>query len=496
MLAHHTSLRPAPFLACRGVRLRPHVRPNAFGQSLANSITGQIANAGQQEAKAQQAMADNRSALNAVNQVSDADYYAPNYSHWPNETSAETARLAMYEDMARPTPEVSQAAFRQMERDYRQATDTGAVIRSGDRLERLAGGSKEMMGRYASGTGLSNMNKLPVGQALVANWNMSAQQAVAMADQFYYTDGLQKTAASMVPAGTTGTGVRTDDASFLSALRSVSDSGILAPLDERTKQAYAASMKGPQWVGGPNVMSNSDLVASVRANPGQPNAFQQILSAGNQVKGPFSTLVNSFINTTGDAIAGYRDDGYNPVSNQYYSLTERDSAKWRMVVNSASFAIPAGWAAQEAAALRATSGNASMAEVGAVDRLLYGARVGEGLPGTRGAVISGRPTVAQLESLTVKHEVEFAVTYKLGPNQGGGGGQYFLHSGTKGTVSIPLEADRMVIYHTHPSGTAFASQADMDMLKLFQQVGSPQRSSQIVPVGKDVVRFGTDYTRR
>jgi hypothetical protein len=41
----------------------------------------------------------------------------------------------MYEDMARPTPEASQAAFRQMERDYRQATDTGATsmaYRAGD----------------------------------------------------------------------------------------------------------------------------------------------------------------------------------------------------------------------------------------------------------------------------------------------------------------------------------------------------------------------------
>lgn len=96
----------------------------------------------------------------------------------------------------------------------------------------------------------------------------------------------------------------------------------------------------------------------------------------------------------------------------------------------------------------------------------------------------------------VKHDVEFAVTYKLGPNEGGGSGQYFLHSGNKGSVSMPLEGDRMVIYHTHPGGTAYASQADMDMLKLFQQVGSPQKSSQIVPVGKDVVRFGTDYRKR
>jgi hypothetical protein len=353
------------------------IAADAFGSAIGNAIVGQITQAGQQEQRlqytedlrdatmgslmgvasaAEQQQAFNRSALLASNRASDPDYYAPNYSHWPDQTNAETARLAIYEDMARPTPEASQAAFRQMERDYRQATDTGAVIRRGDNLERLAGYSKEMMGRYASGMGLRNMNELPVGQTMVANWNMSASHAVAKANQFYYTDGLQKTAASMVPAGTGGTTVSMDDGSFLSALRSVADSGILSPLDARTKQAYAVSMKGPQWVGGPNVMSNSDLVASVRANPGQPNAFQQILSAGNQVNGPFSNFVNSFIASTGDAIAGYRDDGYNPVSNQYYSLTERDSAKWGMVRNSALFAIPAGWAAQETVALRATSG--------------------------------------------------------------------------------------------------------------------------------------------
>jgi hypothetical protein len=51
MLAHHTSLRPAPFLACRGVRLRPHVRPNAFGNALGNSIAQGIASSGSQQAQ-------------------------------------------------------------------------------------------------------------------------------------------------------------------------------------------------------------------------------------------------------------------------------------------------------------------------------------------------------------------------------------------------------------------------------------------------------------
>ena len=93
-------------------------------------------------------------------------------------------------------------------------------------------------------------------------------------------------------------------------------------------------------------------------------------------------------------------------------------------------------------------GSATLAETGAVERLLYGARVGEGLPGISGVAVPGRPTPVQLEALTVKHDVEFAVTYKLGPGQNGRGGQYFLYSGEKGAVDVPLQSDMMLIYRT------------------------------------------------
>ncbi|MDH1109260.1 LysM peptidoglycan-binding domain-containing protein [Pseudomonas otitidis] len=128
--------------------------------------------------------------------------------------------------------------------------------------------------------------------------------------------------------------------------------------------------------------------------------------------------------------------------------------------------------------------------------LLYGARSGEGLPGFAGVPLSGRPSVLELENLTVKHGVEFAVTYKFGIGRNGGGGQYFLHSGEAGGVAIPLEADRILISHTHPgidgaAGARYASDADMEVLEALQKIGSPQRSSLIVPVGRDViVRFG------
>jgi hypothetical protein len=65
-----------------------------------------------------------------------------------------------------------------------------------------------------------------------------------------------------------------------------------------------------------------------------------------------------------------------------------------------------------------------------------------------------------------------------------------LYSGEIDSVQVPISADEMLIYHTHPGGTAYASDADQKFLQNLIDVGSPQRSSQIVPVGKPVVRFG------
>ncbi|QPF74691.1 LysM peptidoglycan-binding domain-containing protein [Roseateles sp. DAIF2] len=95
-----------------------------------------------------------------------------------------------------PTAEELQADFRASERAYRQATDTGAVIQPGDTLERLTNGDKVLMGRYASGMGLRNMNDLRVGQSMVANWDMSASDALASANSFYAEDGRLKVLAA------------------------------------------------------------------------------------------------------------------------------------------------------------------------------------------------------------------------------------------------------------------------------------------------------------
>ncbi len=132
---------------------------------------------------------------------------------------------------------------------------------------------------------------------------------------------------------------------------------------------------------------------------------------------------------------------------------------------------------------------------GAVDNLLYGARVGEGLPGAQGVVIPGRPTTDQLANLSAKHNVEFGVTYTLGNGKDGSGGFYTLYSGTKSSVSIgEISGNKMLISHTHPDGAAFASgyyemingrevfKGDQGVLQLLQNAGSPQRTSTIIPL--------------
>ncbi|MCX5450971.1 putative T7SS-secreted protein [Streptomyces libani] len=118
-----------------------------------------------------------------------------------------------------------------------------------------------------------------------------------------------------------------------------------------------------------------------------------------------------------------------------------------------------------------------------IQRLLYGSRPGEGLPGSNGVAIPRRPTIQEMENMTAKHGVEFAVTYKYGPGVNGGGGQYFLHSGEKASVQIPVEADRMFINHTHPRGSARPSDPDRALMGLLEDVGSPQRTSEVIPVG-------------
>ncbi|WP_457323200.1 hypothetical protein, partial [Roseateles sp. P5_E11] len=125
----------------------------------------------------QQMLANNRTVLNAANVAADPSYYSS------------------------PTPEQSQAAFRQSERDYRQATDTGATsmaYRADDKglfgaALRAAGGDRQralaFLGTWSDqGVYETNRNGSPIvqdGQSLpwVDTGSMSADALVQSAQR-------------------------------------------------------------------------------------------------------------------------------------------------------------------------------------------------------------------------------------------------------------------------------------------------------------------------
>jgi hypothetical protein len=114
------------------------------------------------------------------------------------------------------------------------------------------------------------------------------------------------------------------------------------------------------------------------------------------------------------------------------------------------------------------------------------------LPGGAGVQVAGRLSPAQMEALTVAHGgIEFALIYRYGQGRNGGGGTYWLYSGTAGQVTTPIGADIMDIYHTHPGGTRIASGPDQRALAAAQALGSPQRSAGVVPVGHEPFRYTT-----
>ena len=113
------------------------------------------------------------------------------------------------------------------------------------------------------------------------------------------------------------------------------------------------------------------------------------------------------------------------------------------------------------------------------------------LPGSTGIQMSRRLTTDEMTFLTQEYGVEFAQVYRYGNGVNGGGGQYYLYSGTINRVTVPIGNDIMLINHTHPGGTASPSSADKLLLGRYQQLGSPQRSSEIIPIGKENIRFNT-----
>lgn len=119
----------------------------------------------------------------------------------------------------------------------------------------------------------------------------------------------------------------------------------------------------------------------------------------------------------------------------------------------------------------------------------------ERLPGAEGMKIPRRLTVEEMSYLTEKYGVEFSLIYRLGSGKNGSGGQYWLYSGIGNRVWIPVGSDVIAIYHTHPKGSVGASDADRRVMKLLEEYGSPQRSSQIIPIGGDgTARFNKNGT--
>lgn len=111
------------------------------------------------------------------------------------------------------------------------------------------------------------------------------------------------------------------------------------------------------------------------------------------------------------------------------------------------------------------------------------------LPGSTGIRIPRRLTTDEMTFLTQEYGVEFAQVYKYGKGANGGGGYYYLYSGTVNEVRVPVAKDIMLINHTHPNGTAYPSGKDKYLLNQYQQLGSAQRVSEIIPIGKNNVRF-------
>ncbi|MGZ3890567.1 MAG: RHS repeat-associated core domain-containing protein, partial [Mucilaginibacter sp.] len=96
----------------------------------------------------------------------------------------------------------------------------------------------------------------------------------------------------------------------------------------------------------------------------------------------------------------------------------------------------------------------------------------------------------QMIDMTNKHGVEFAQTYEFGPGENGGGGEYYLYSGNKNSVNLPVNKNTMLINHTHPLSTAKPSVYDVEYLQAAMKAGSPQKSSIIIPANASPpVRF-------
>lgn len=147
---------------------------------------------------------------------------------------------------------------------------------------------------------------------------------------------------------------------------------------------------------------------------------------------------------------------------------------------------------------RATAG-----EIGEVASPRTNLNLTNEFPGIRGEYIGeSRPSFQELADLSRKNKIEYVLVYKApggSTNPSGGGGSYYLYSGSENRARFPIDEDTRLIVHTHPGGTTNPSRADVDLLIRLNgpEFNSPQKSSQIIGVGDasfKVARYNANST--
>lgn len=83
-----------------------------------------------------------------------------------------------------------------------------------------------------------------------------------------------------------------------------------------------------------------------------------------------------------------------------------------------------------------------------------------------------------IKILSEHFDIEFALVFELSTSW------YVLYPGTKSSVTLAANGDNILLNHTHPRGTPFASDPDINWLKTSIRHGSPQVKSVILPQGK------------
>jgi hypothetical protein len=190
MLALPHARKPAPPLAARAVWLRLHGGPDAFGSALGDSVVGAITKGDGQKAATQWWQEPDQS--KPLTQADIAGFLADdNAPQGGGGNIFDPFRIGYRLTEPEGVPSLADefgSNARERPGPYK--------VRRGDTLEDITDGDKSMMGRYISGSRLRDPNKIRAGQSLSANWDMSDDDAIALANRFYAADGKAKVLAA------------------------------------------------------------------------------------------------------------------------------------------------------------------------------------------------------------------------------------------------------------------------------------------------------------